>query len=362
MEPVKISLSGFDERSTNRLKNIFLINYRGKCVLSPPALASVTLVDIDSFSDDITHLLGSLDPARTILLGTHRPPGERFVFLAKPARLDLLWQAISGSSTSTRPGTPAAGYSVAQSLGEHFATRAAIESTSVRRVGQSNHYRPDDYFISDLTNILDSNPPDAILRIITWDEKQILMCRSKNILFTDLGKNQFRALAATPLAANLRERITWHSLDLLPSSNELEKMNRLNLMRTVWELAWHTSRGRTPEALDQSQKYQLLRWPNFTRLPPMSNGMRIAAVWAREPQRLDDIAAYLNIEPAEVYAFYAAASAAGLCTLAASQQQGIAGQRPAQAAPRRLFRSLLAHINTLLKPQDEQLWSQERQV
>src|SRR5690606_39102632 len=170
-----------------------------------------------------------------------------------------------------------------------------------------------------------------------------------------------------PLAKNLADSMSIHYHDTEPATEEVDGLREMKLERTLWELAWATSRGRLPEELDLSQKYYLSRWPNFTRLPAMNNGMRIAALWMGEPQRLDDIANRLGVEVEEVYAFHAAASALNLTGVAKRQSDHLIEQRAAiPESPRQLLRSLLGHIGSLLKPRnnlDSSYWSTtERQT
>lgn len=366
MEPIKVALHGFDQRSADRLKNIFRINFRGKCLIASPEEAVFRLVDLEGLSDDPRELLGSLNPEHALLLSDQQEGPKGFMTIAKPARLDLLWKAISGSSSITPLSTSAPSESdSARAIQQHVVESATPRrSATLRKLGQESRYQPDDYFVGYLLQLLSDRPACRAIKVITWSQQQIIICLDRNRIYTDISSSQFRNLTATRLAKNLRMKAVCQYLADLPCQEERKELRALSVNELLWWLSYTTSRGRLPESLDLAQKHYLSRWPNFTRLPMTPNGMRIAAVWAGEPQYLDDIAMRLGIDKEEVYAFYAAASALGLSGVA-RRQSDLVVETNSKGSRSRFAKgglgAVLGHISSLLSS-DKKTWTAERQA
>lgn len=80
----------------------------------------------------------------------------------------------------------------------------------------------------------------------------------------------------------------------------------------LWRLALLTYRGRIPEETDPLAPVYLARWPNVTRLDPVPDSLRIAALWSRMPVDLGRTARTLSVPQKHVFLFYAAALTVGL--------------------------------------------------
>lgn len=91
----------------------------------------------------------------------------------------------------------------------------------------------------------------------------------------------------------------------------------------MWKVAAAASRGRAPEGTDPKALMAMRHWPNMTRLQPLPNGLRIAALWDAGPRSLCDVAEMLGIRFANVLTFYAAAAAIGLMVPARRQLDGL---------------------------------------
>lgn len=80
----------------------------------------------------------------------------------------------------------------------------------------------------------------------------------------------------------------------------------------LWRLALLTYRGMIPEDTDPLAPVYLARWPNVTRLDPIPDCLRIAALWSRRPVNLGHTARTLAVPQKHVFQFYAAAMTLGL--------------------------------------------------
>lgn len=115
----------------------------------------------------------------------------------------------------------------------------------------------------------------------------------------------------------------------------------------VWKVALHTGKGRIPKGTSVDKPVYLQHWPNLTRLDPVNNSIRIAALWIREPRALLHLYKDLAPMPMEdVFDLYTAAHAIGL----AGQ---VAGREAPSSAPdqdikghkhRKLFSNILKKL------------------
>lgn len=358
MALINVALQGFEPRAADRFRNLFLINYRGKCVVADQAEADVTLIDLEGLGAESETLLATQDVARTVILSESGRGPAGYRVLQKPARLNLLWQAIvsahSGEAAEAvpveLPTAPAPAAGLSDKRGQDVSA-GRPSAAQLRKLGAETTYDPADYFVGALQEALAGQGSHRAVQLTTWNLRRVVVHPATDSFYSDLSHNQFRALTATPLAKNLQDQIRVEYLPGLPTREELDGMQRSSCAYMLWEMAYSTSRGRLSKHVVPADQQTLSRWPNFTRLPSMPNGMRIAAVWAGQPQRLDDIAARLDIPAEEVYAFYAGASALGLAASVGQQDEVVAEKRNDKPAiSRNLLGSLLGHLGSALRP------------
>ncbi len=80
----------------------------------------------------------------------------------------------------------------------------------------------------------------------------------------------------------------------------------------LWKLAVRTARGRIPAGTDLRAPVSLRHWPNLSRLMPIRHGLRISALWTKQPVSLMETATLLDIAPKYIFSFYSAARALDL--------------------------------------------------
>lgn len=86
----------------------------------------------------------------------------------------------------------------------------------------------------------------------------------------------------------------------------------MSIEALLWRLALLTYRGMIPEDTDPLAPVYLARWPNMTRLDPIPDSLRIAALWDRKPVDPGHTARVLAVPQKHVFQFYAAAMTIGL--------------------------------------------------
>lgn len=92
----------------------------------------------------------------------------------------------------------------------------------------------------------------------------------------------------------------------------------------LWQVALWTSRGRLIDGIHAHTPVRLRHWPNLTRLAPVPEAMRIAALWVRSPVNLRLTVRMLNVPPQHIFDFLAASHSIGILDVS---------QAPVAAAP-----------------------------
>jgi hypothetical protein len=114
----------------------------------------------------------------------------------------------------------------------------------------------------------------------------------------------------------------------------------------VWELAILTSKGRAPVGTPMDKPVYLMQWPNFTRLMPIPNDMRVAAYWLRLPSSLADLSENLKVSMNDIFLLYSAASLTGLAGIARRKSDHlIKPGKPEEHKNRGLFGSIIDRLS-----------------
>jgi hypothetical protein len=127
--------------------------------------------------------------------------------------------------------------------------------------------------------------------------------------------------------------------DRVPTA-DLEALDSL-----LWRVAAKTSRGRLPQGIKVGGKrLKLKRWPNFTRLDPIPDAVRIAAFLARTPADLALVMRMIRVEPANLYTFVSAAASLGLLVEVEETEEQRAPARPTAPPVSRERRGMLSRL------------------
>ena len=113
----------------------------------------------------------------------------------------------------------------------------------------------------------------------------------------------------------------------------------------IWELAILTSNGRVPIGTPIDKPTYLMQWPNFTRLKPLPNDMKIAAYWLHMPSSLADLSHNLNLPMNQINLLYSAAALTGIAGIAQRKSDYLLKPgKPEEHTNRSLFGSIMNRL------------------
>lgn len=356
--PIKIAVVGMDERSVARMATLFKMVYKGRCEFTREVVdATLGIVDLDS-DPSAWGKFQRLYPGLPAIVMSESPASVKgAVHVTKPARLDILWDAIFSLATgipsvSKRDNKPAA--STAAGAMDTRLDTASRGSKSVARSisGKADcFYNPDDYLLGRILSALeDSADKQCAIYVQCGAERRLILLPDQDLALTNLTDSQLRDFGVVSLKGKFTidvNSVRGAGKKALPAS-ETAGLRPMGINHLIWHLALHTARGRVPEGTDVSRRLYLQYWPNFPRLPRTPHGMRIASLWVDNPRSLDDIAAKLDIEQTAVYSFYSAAAAIGLAGRARRQVDSLIAPRDVakkETYQRGLLASILRHLS-----------------
>lgn len=347
--PIGIALYGMDERCTARMTTIFKMVFKGRCEHVSAAEAKLGIVDLDTEENAWDSFRKEYPDLPAIVMSEKASEIKDTIYVSKPAKLDVLWDSIfnivtglprvsdlnkgaeSSNVVSLADNQPAATSTVVKKAGVSSAaglmeTRTDTVNTvrkTVQKPGPRDvadiYFNPDDYLLGKMVASIKENAEnDCVIDVKCWRDRKLLLLPKQNKAYTDLKDSQLKNLGVATFSDEFNIEINIEQRSMADS--EIQGLQLFPLDYLVWDLALRTARGRLPEGTQASSIQYLRCWPNFTRLPNTSNGMRIAALWAGNPRSLDDVALNLDISREDVYSFY---SAAVMTNLAGSAERKV---------------------------------------
>ena len=203
----------------------------------------------------------------------------------------------------------------------------------VRMLPAINHdvyFQPGGYLLGHLRHAMATQGGKAFL--LQHDDAVIATDTSHRRVFVNFPPTRLPDLAAVERPAATRPAVT--ELDSLDPDAPIPDggcVYEQALDRFLWHLAVATARGRVVEGTPLDAPVYLRRWPNFTRLQPSDDAMRIAAVWVQQPRSLLNLYETLKVPVENVFTFFTAAQAIGLAGLARRESDALI--EPAVANP-----------------------------
>jgi hypothetical protein len=172
--------------------------------------------------------------------------------------------------------------------------------------------------------------------LITIQQYRVEIYADKNTARLNFSKKRLRTLCQFPLTDQLCDikKIT------LVSDNPDD--TTIALPELSWEVAILCSRGRLPKNMADDAQYQLKKWPNLTRWSQPESALKIAGLWSKSPNNINNIARQLSIPIEHVCSFITAAIDSNL----AQKCNGIAEIIPfkTENTNSALFRKLLNRL------------------
>ncbi|WP_456372758.1 hypothetical protein [Thiolapillus sp.] len=381
--PVRICLRGIEGLGRKSLAFLFSTQANRRLELVDEHPDAITIIDVDDYRGKAAWKeIQSREPAGrpTILLGLDAVAQQGAVALQKPFRTKDILAAIDSLLKARKPepepaaarqdspkrvqdattrveGTgrrPRLSAHAATSLNERelhaFVGSAADVDLDDPAARASIEYSPDRFLAHRLGDlVLNATREDKYLRLSCCDA-EFIVDPKKRCIHTDVGESSLRSLGALPMAGEPARR---QKLSTFPDESESQKWQCFSWEAFIWRMALACSRGRLPEGTNLDQRYQLKRWPNLTRLMLFPHATRISAAWVAAPLSLKEILNRLSLPQRYVFAFFSAASAAGLLVDAATHPPADTMENTSKQQPRQrrgLFRRLL---KTLYKKQGD---------
>ncbi len=131
-------------------------------------------------------------------------------------------------------------------------------------------------------------------------------------IYSSANRRALHALAAMPISEcpfQLREVVAEEAAAV---RMRLERSGRVWAREAfLWEVAWHSAKGRLPEGVGPETPLILRRWPDCVRLAEPFPAIALAAVFARRPISVLGAVRDFGVPVEEVAAFVSAAHALG---------------------------------------------------
>lgn len=172
--------------------------------------------------------------------------------------------------------------------------------------------------------------------LISIQQYRIEIHADKNTARLNFAKKRLRTLCQFPLTDQLCD------ITEITTISENSDHTTIALPELSWEVAILCSRGRLPKNMATDALYQLKKWPNLTRWSQPESAMKIAGLWSKSPNNINNMARQLSIPIEHVYSFITAAIDSNL----AKQCNGIAEVIPFKTEKNNsaLFRKLLNRL------------------
>lgn len=390
-DPLRVDLIGANQRLHDTLAMVFRGPAKGRCVIATGTDAQAVIVNLDGVGAeaDWTRYRERFPQRPAIVLALDEKPVEHAAaVVAKPVRIDRFLAAIeqvltqieaagstpvtrhSASASSVRdtpkPASPAVApapksvsadarpLAPAPSTTEEDRTQTLGERKSAperweRVCGNAPDGDLEDPLLaasrrySGSTRLLDcvrgaigtsrsdGRPVDIRLR----ETAIVTIHGDRGVAECSLSDDQLSALCGTTIGDALIDSGPAGTGTAAPGTPPVA------IDALLWKLALWTYRGQIPAGTALDQRMYLSHWPNLTRLMPLPNATRIAALLVRHPMRLARVAEALAIPQRHVFAFFVAASTIGLMGVARREVDHLVEQTPPEPHSRR---SLLERI------------------
>jgi len=368
-QPLRVTTFGISEKAVKAMEVAFK-NYGNNCaVIVNEQQAEVGIFDFDDIESRrkwIKFKAGNRDATFIILSSKELDIPGAFI-VTKPMRVGkfiAIFQEIRGKKPPESGSSPAAEaiINVHKSGIETSPAAAVVEEKSPALITAQNHsndsegvnssgmvlYSPEKYLQSVISEVSqEAIEKDIVidLAINVHDEWETISFfpRLKRVSL-EMNEQQLKYVCCTKSFC-LESKIVRHSAK---DSRKLEDdlasdLSMLSYEAFLWKVALWTGGGRLSRSFDQNAYYQLRRWPNLSRLEPISGSMSMSALLTDKPIRLALFLKLTGMDPRNVAAFLNSAYAAGLLKIVSPDTKiQTLDQVPQQSHPARgIFQKIL---------------------
>ncbi len=373
--PLRIATIGLSEQMTNALRLFFQGPCQNDCVLAPEESAELSIVDLDGYNGKqrLENHLKTFPQRPVIVLSLHEKALDGTIFVRKPIKPTQLFDAIKQVkiqlrldaeksaqelaskdtiietvtiNKSTADYTPEERSNIEKQLPAADLKSAAIQGTAIKQSAQSIHrvaqyldersvntyigsapdidpenqrqvantqYDPENFFQSYLNRAIYTAEDKGCSVFVECPQGSVTISPKSTRVLMNISEQKLHTLSTVPVIEGSVSLSLLKSHDQAAENHDSHGVDSEGLM---WKTALWASRGRVPVGTNFRTPVMMRRWPNLTKLLVFPHALRVAALWAKGPYSLVDTAKFLDIPQRYVFAFYSAAHAIGLVTIA----------------------------------------------
>lgn len=359
-QPVRVDVLSSSERVRQRFETVFHGPLKGLCMPVNATVAEVAVIDLDSVPTSVRDEYRARFPDRPIIaLSDKEWPGDSYhALLKKPLQIAELAQALEhvrnsldqvGSfaaldswsardadgepatikigtvpdpeevtSQQERLGTLATG-APQESLPDEQDDRPDICGTAddvdasdplqVQATLLPIHHRLLGFIKSSLKKSESIQTPIAL----RFENYQLVVDTARQLASRNIPEALMKTLCQGSFSpADIKTQPVTSEAPYATGPAPMETWLSETVDSLLWKLALWTYQGRLPIDTQLDRRVYLVQWPNFTRLHPVPNAMRMAALWTEQPMSLLYTAKLLQVPQRQVFAFYSASHTIGL--------------------------------------------------
>ncbi|MGC8467909.1 MAG: hypothetical protein ACP5M3_06830 [Acidithiobacillus sp.] len=344
---LKVQAIGMDERKSAVFRMAFKMYSKRQFTLlekGDTAPADLAVADLDS-PDALAQVqaFAQAHPAVPILCTSVEPSSTQpWPVLRKPIRMETLFPALESllspsATTETRQPQPApAPDSAAVALGGSTppAPAETVPQRSTAVGPKATHTQtPQDIAANEVAPKRSPPPVVTLLpeSVRSFDPESGLLgllarVRRDKIPATITHGRDRLIFILDPEADRVRTELTDAEIETLCREDEAlqlrafkvedrlnpDRERELTLQALTWQVAAWSAQGRLSHNIPLNGVVQLRQWPNLTRLRPLPESLRLSAFFARSPASPILTVKILQVQPADLFNFLAAADSLGL--------------------------------------------------
>ena len=288
---------GMDERTIALLETAFQMHYEERYALvDKKETADLAIIDIDGPQGlkILNYFLQTCPELRYLVISSKQIDSKCF-FLLKPIRIETLFPILK----KVRETSPKQDFQV---------NTVALNQ---QQSPQQKNNQPVK-LVLDLSQVEFFDASKGLLGCIKQaqisNENTIILFEKQPVLAV-LPKEK---AALLPCQLGTLQRLCQLAADnqfeirTIPDNSPLPTLPSIPLFNLLWQLAIWSANGRLEQSINPESPLIIKAWPNFTRIAPISNAMRMTAFLIKMPVNMVILHKLLNV-PASVMFNYLAA-------------------------------------------------------